>query len=134
MSNRIVVVVTGITSGIAFADMLAVNTALPFIQRSFGVDAADAHWIAEIYLLFVASVMMTGAHFDHASHRQVTCAACHDARESTAASDVLLPQIGKCQSCHGPPSASHLLPTQCVDCHGFHQGHASAVKTGEATR
>ena len=28
MSNRIVVVVTGITSGIAFADMLAVNTAL----------------------------------------------------------------------------------------------------------
>ena len=60
MSNRIVVVVTGITSGIAFADMLAVNTALPFIQRGFGVDAADAHWIAEIYLLFVASVMMTG--------------------------------------------------------------------------
>ena len=43
MSKRIVVVVTGITSGIAFADMLAVNTALPFIQRGFGVDAADAH-------------------------------------------------------------------------------------------
>ena len=60
MSKRIVVVVTCITSGIAFADMLAVNTALPFIQRGFGVDAADAHWIAEIYLLFVASVMMTG--------------------------------------------------------------------------
>jgi len=60
VSNRIVVVVTGITSGIAFADMLAVNTALPFIQRGFGVDAADVHWIAEIYLLFVASVMMTG--------------------------------------------------------------------------
>ena len=46
MSNRIVVVVTGITSGIAFVDMLAVNTALPFIQRGFGVDAADAYWIS----------------------------------------------------------------------------------------
>ena len=79
-------------------------------------------------------VSLTGARFDHAPHRQVTCTACHDARESTAASDVLLPKIGECQSCHGPPSASHLLPTQCVDCHGFHQGHASAVKTGEATR
>lgn len=81
-----------------------------------------------------AVVSLTGARFDHALHRQVTCTACHDARESTAASDVLLPKISKCQSCHGPPSASHLLPTQCVDCHGFHQGHASAVKTGEATR
>ena len=81
-----------------------------------------------------AVVSLTGARFDHALHRQVTCTACHDARESTAASDVLLPKISKCQSCHGPPSASHLLPTQCVDCHAFHQGHASAVKTGEATR
>ena len=81
-----------------------------------------------------AVVSLTGARFDHALHRQVTCTACHDARESTAASDVLLPKIGKCQSCHGQPSASHLLPTQCVDCHAFHQGHASAVKTGEATQ
>ena len=31
-------------------------------------------------------------------------------------------------------AASHLLPTQCDDCHAFHQGHASAVKTGEATQ
>ena len=81
-----------------------------------------------------AVVSLTGARFDHAPHRQVTCTACHDARESKAASDVLLPKIGKCQFCHGPPSASHLLPTQCVDCHGFHQGHAIAVKTGEPTR
>ena len=81
-----------------------------------------------------AVVSLTGARFDHAPHRQVTCTACHDARESKAASDVLLPKIGKCQFCHGPPSASHLLPTQCVDCHGFHEGHAIAVKTGEPTR
>ena len=81
-----------------------------------------------------AVVSLTGARFDHAPHRKMTCTACHGARESKAASDVLLPKISKCQSCHGPPSASHLLPTQCVDCHGFHQGHASAVKTGEATQ
>ena len=81
-----------------------------------------------------AVVSLVGARFDHAPHRQVTCSACHGARESKAASDVLLPKIGKCQSCHGPPSASHLLPTQCVDCHSFHQGHAIAVKTGESKR
>ena len=114
------------------------------ISGPFGKgQCAECHTIIEnkddplawdIVPVDLAVVSLTGARFDHALHRQVTCTACHDARESTAASDVLLPKIGKCQSCHGPPSASHLLPTQCVDCHGFHQGHASAVKTGEATR
>ena len=114
------------------------------ISGPFGKgQCAECHTIIEnkddplawdIVPVDLAVVSLTGARFDHALHRQVTCTACHDARESTAASDVLLPKIAKCQSCHGPPSASHLLPTQCVDCHGFHQGHASAVKTGEATR
>ena len=114
------------------------------ISGPFGKgQCAECHTIIEnkddplawdIVPVDLAVVSLTGARFDHALHRQVTCTACHDARESTAASDVLLPKIGKCQSCHGQPSASHLLPTQCVDCHAFHQGHASAVKTGEATR
>ena len=114
------------------------------ISGPFGKgQCAECHTIIEnkddplawdIVPVDLAVVSLTGARFDHALHRQVTCTTCHDARESTAASDVLLPKIGKCQSCHGQPSASHLLPTQCVDCHAFHQGHASAVKTGEATR
>ena len=114
------------------------------ISGPFGKgQCAECHTIIEnkddplawdIVPVDLAVVSLTGARFDHALHRQVTCTACHDPRESTAASDVLLPKIGKCQSCHGQPSASHLLPTQCVDCHAFHQGHASAVKTGEATR
>ena len=51
---------TAIVSGMGFADMMAVNTALPVIQRELAMDAASAMWVAEIYLLFVASLMMMG--------------------------------------------------------------------------
>ena len=114
------------------------------ISGSFGKgQCAECHTIIEnkddplawdIVPVDPAVVSFTGARFDHAPHRQVTCTTCHGAKASKVASDVLLPKIGKCQSCHGPPSASPLLPTQCVDCHGFHQVHASVVKTGEPTR
>lgn len=53
-------VATAIISGMGFADMVAVNTALPVIQGELGLDATSALWIAEIYLLFVASLMMMG--------------------------------------------------------------------------
>lgn len=51
---------TALASGMGFADMMAVNTALPVLQRELQMDASDALWIAEIYLLFVASLMMMG--------------------------------------------------------------------------
>ncbi len=55
-----VVIGTAIVSGMGFADMMAVNTALPVIQIELGMDAASALWVAEIYLLFIASLMMMG--------------------------------------------------------------------------
>ncbi len=55
-----VLMTTAIVSGMGFADMMAVNTALPVMQTQLGMDAASALWVAEIYLLFVASLMMMG--------------------------------------------------------------------------
>jgi EmrB/QacA subfamily drug resistance transporter len=55
-----VLMATAIVSGMGFADMMAVNTALPVMQTQLGMDAASALWVAEIYLLFVASLMMMG--------------------------------------------------------------------------
>jgi len=55
-----VLIATAIVSGMAFADMLAVNTALPAIQKELMMDATSALWVAEIYLLFVASLMLMG--------------------------------------------------------------------------
>jgi EmrB/QacA subfamily drug resistance transporter len=55
-----VLMATAIVSGMGFADMMAVNTALPVMQTQLGMDAASALWVLEIYLLFVASLMMMG--------------------------------------------------------------------------
>ena len=58
--ERLVLITTAVVSGMGFADMTAVNTALPVIQNKLGMDATSAHWVAEIYLVFVASLMMMG--------------------------------------------------------------------------
>jgi len=55
-----VLITTAVVSGMGFADMTAVNTALPVIQNKLAMDATSAHWVAEIYLVFVASLMMMG--------------------------------------------------------------------------
>ena len=58
--EKSVLFTTAIVSGMGVADMMAVNTALPVIQRQLGMEAASALWVAEVYMLFVASLMMMG--------------------------------------------------------------------------
>ncbi len=51
-----------------------------------------------------------------------TCESCHDERQSASASDVMLPRIGECASCHGKTKAK--TPTAasgaCEQCHSYH--------------
>ena len=63
IQEKKVLITTAIVSGMGFADMIAVNTALPVIQSELSMDATSALWVAEIYLLFVASLMMMGGAF-----------------------------------------------------------------------
>lgn len=58
--------------------------------------------------------------FDHEAHRDTTCESCHAARESKAATDVLLPGIASCRECHGGETATDKVPSTCVMCHQFH--------------
>jgi predicted CXXCH cytochrome family protein len=67
------------------------------------------------------------AQFDHASHltqrgqsENQACSSCHAATVSTKSSDVLIPGIDNCQSCHGDVSASDKVIVNCVSCHAFH--------------
>ncbi|WP_395390973.1 cytochrome c3 family protein [Novosphingobium sp. BL-8A] len=70
---------------------------------------------------------MTKGWFDHAAHRQESCTSCHAAPKSDRASDVLLPGIAQCRTCHvGAGQGVTLLPgpakvpSTCAMCHGFH--------------
>jgi len=68
--------------------------------------------------------------FDHAAHRQTSCAECHGAAASSSSADVLLPRQAQCRTCHvgeqGAASAAALfaptgkVPSACAMCHVYH--------------
>ena len=68
---------------------------------------------------------MPRAAFDHSPHLMVTCASCHAAEASTKTSDVLLPPVAACASCHGGTRRTLLRATphaesRCFECHRYH--------------
>lgn len=60
------------------------------------------------------------AEFSHDSHKNMQCSGCHDAENSTDASEVLMPDLTSCRDCHGGEDSSNLLQSTCVTCHAFH--------------
>jgi len=62
---------------------------------------------------------MPHAKFDHAAHTGFTCVSCHaKALTSTESSDVLLPGIETCKTCHAP-GPEH-AESRCFECHTYH--------------
>jgi hypothetical protein len=62
---------------------------------------------------------MPHAKFDHDAHNGFSCVSCHEkALTSTQASDVLLPGIATCQTCHAP-GPDH-AESRCFECHTYH--------------
>jgi predicted CXXCH cytochrome family protein len=59
--------------------------------------------------------------FDHSAHTQQPCTGCHVAARSDQASDVLLPGIATCRTCHlGADAAAPKVASSCAMCHVFH--------------
>jgi hypothetical protein len=55
--------------------------------------------------------------FSHEVHSSFTCQGCHAAAaNSTKASDILLPGVAKCETCHRPKGAR----SGCFECHSYH--------------
>lgn len=69
------------------------------------------------------------ARFDHQPHKAVQCVNCHDAKRSASATDVLLPDIGTCRTCHGNPGDAGKLASGCTSCHDFHRSSRPMVET-----
>ena len=45
---------------------------------------------------------------------------CHAAETSLVSSDILMPDIASCQTCHGDEHTDDQLVSVCLDCHSFH--------------
>lgn len=93
-------------------------------------DDRDQPWLVEAVSL--TGRFLVGARFDHAAHKTETCERCHEARASPSSSDVLIPGLENCRSCHGDPGAGGgRVESACVDCHGFHTaGSMAPMLTG----
>jgi hypothetical protein len=62
---------------------------------------------------------MPHALFDHSQHGLVDCTSCHAAAlTSQQSSDVLLPGIATCRSCHKP--GGEAAESRCFECHTYH--------------
>jgi len=58
--QKFVIIIAAFVSAMGIIDATALNVALPFIQSSLNAPTADVHWVLEIYLLFLAALMMAG--------------------------------------------------------------------------
>ena len=57
--------------------------------------------------------------FDHEAHTGFTCLSCHSkALTSTESSDILIPGIATCRTCHAP--GSNHAESRCFECHTYH--------------
>ncbi|HVS16499.1 MAG TPA: cytochrome c3 family protein, partial [Thermoanaerobaculia bacterium] len=96
------------------------------------VDADDA-LLARIVPPEIPSDWLPHGEFTHARHRNMECAACHEAAaSSTETADLLLQGIDTCLPCHGGVTESgraapgilaggvESATTECASCHLFH--------------
>jgi len=88
-----------------------VANAAPFIAKPVFVD----RWMPQ-------------AKFDHNKHKSVQCNDCHHATQSRLTSDVLMPGIASCVTCHSPKGK---VVAECITCHGY---HAPTSLSAAATR
>ncbi|HEX7962020.1 MAG TPA: cytochrome c3 family protein, partial [Terriglobales bacterium] len=71
----------------------------------------------------IKPIWLPNSVFSHYSHISVDCKSCHSkATASEKTSDVLIPSIKTCQSCHnGKPEKVGQAENGCFLCHQYHQ-------------
>lgn len=70
--------------------------------------------------------------FDHGDHKREKCTTCHTAPASDSATDLLLPGIKTCRTCHlGEEAAKPKISSTCAMCHSYHpRGTAAPARVG----
>jgi hypothetical protein len=87
--------------GCAFCHQVSGNAAQPVVAQ----PATPDRWLAR-------------GTFHHRSHEAVDCRTCHHVEQSVNTSDILLPGVSACASCHNVKSSPG---ESCVLCHSFHR-------------
>jgi hypothetical protein len=75
--------------------------------------------LPEIAPAQATEIWLRHAKFDHDAHRSFSCVGCHEeGLTSTETSDILVPGIANCKTCHAP-GPDH-AESRCFECHTYH--------------
>jgi len=72
--------------------------------------------------------------FDHRDHETQDCTSCHAAGTSDSASDLLLPGIATCRTCHGGETTAKPVASSCAMCHDYHMDQGAPSRPGRDRR
>lgn len=117
----------------------AAEAAADDIREQFSVrgciscHVVEEHSNSEIYARYqvhpvrLATDYFPAGRFNHFSHQvmkeqtgDAACLFCHSADQSSASTDLLIPDIDNCVGCHSDVPAAERVTIQCVDCHSYH--------------
>ena len=102
-------------------------------QLDFSRNNADG--VPVVKAAAITERWMPHSVFSHQPHRSLDCTACHvQATGSQKTSDVLLPGIASCQSCHnGTPKQVGSSENSCFLCHQYHDWRQRKGTPGKYT-
>ncbi len=89
-------------------------------ESSFGQEVAGS--LPIVAKADITTAWLPHAKFNHDAHRTFDCVSCHQAATSSQNnSDVLIPSIATCKTCHnGDPRKSGHAENSCYECHSYH--------------
>lgn len=88
-------------------------------KQCHALTTSQSSALPQVAAANVRTQWMPHAKFDHDAHRGFSCVSCHaKALTSAESSDILLPGITNCKTCHasGPAHAD----SRCSECHTYH--------------
>jgi hypothetical protein len=118
-----------------FAKTNGVCTTCHAVVPEKASDKAPVQW--RVPAIVETSHWLPQSTFSHAQHKNAACVSCHSAKTSKMASEILIPDIQSCRTCHaGAEPDKEKVVSQCDSCHGFHPRkehpafQQAALKTG----
>ena len=91
------------------------------------LDGTNSDGVWQVVPVKLTSDWMPLAEFSHDSHQNMTCDGCHEAASSDKASDVSMPDLESCRTCHGGEHSHDKLKSTCIACHNFHLDHQAPM-------
>lgn len=83
------------------------------------LEAIEGSGVPRVAPALVTQRWLPHGKFDHEAHRGFSCTGCHTkAVNSKESSDILVPGIVNCQTCHAP-GPEH-AESRCFECHTYH--------------